>query len=335
MRFAPCALVASLAAMASCHLIGGADEYTVRDAPAGGAAGAATTSSGQTGAAGGGGSTPEHCLNGIDDDGDGDADCKDADCVASGYQSVQGTATTMFVSEGTCGAELVEHVFHGCDACACDPDVGTCTLQVTLFKNANCDPNIGTNLPFDPSAGTCQDAPACTCRDIADFKNGGVVSAAGAAVPAVAAQCNPSAATVVADGLPYCAPPARGSGALVGQVCLPPPSGAAWCLVLDGAEACPPGTSELARVLDGGSGTCDCACQTGQQICAANGASVLTSADNACGAPTTTVAGDGTCAFVTEVHSLGFTAVGGITSDVTCTPSPTMSGAASKKICCP
>ncbi|MCC6524257.1 MAG: hypothetical protein IT373_16480 [Polyangiaceae bacterium] len=335
MRFLARALFASSVAGASCHLIGGADEYTVRDEAAGGGAGAAATSSSQSGAAGGGGATPEECLNGVDDDGDGDADCKDPDCVASGYQSVQGTAATTFVSAGTCGAELVEHVFHDCDACGCDADVGTCTLQVTLFKNASCDPNIGTNIQFDPSTGTCQDAPACTCRDIADFKNGGVVSAAGAAVPALAAQCNPSVPTVVADGLSFCAPLAQGSGSLVGQVCLPPPPGAAWCVVLDAAETCPPGTSLSASVLDGGSGTCDCACQTGQQLCAANGASALTSADNACGAPTTTVAGDGTCAFVTEVHSLGFTGVGGITSDVTCASSPTMSGATSKKICCP
>ena len=91
--------------------------------------GDANSSSSSTVGGGGGTSAETACENGVDDDGDGDVDCDDADCQAAGFEcvGVPGGELYLFPSGSTCPSGTTPVDFGTCDGdgCTCGTTVGT------------------------------------------------------------------------------------------------------------------------------------------------------------------------------------------------------------------
>ncbi len=263
MRAAGLAFVAL--GVAGCGALLGVSDYEGSGATGSGTGGqsaAATAATGQAGAAPG----VEVCSNGVDDDGDGAADCADPDCQpgyqcapavdpVSGYQGYFRAAQVPFTAAetSTCGGGASPIVFYeslqgtaaSCTNCTCGALTGaTCTPPTfVLYDSAtSC---AGTASITDP-LGTCKgELPKMTKPELA-----GVLSGSWA----MNGSCTPSTVTVTKNP-PWqlrdeVCPVAVGGGCGAGKVCAPKSDGKHPELCVRAVAGTPPCPKGYATELD-------------------------------------------------------------------------------------
>jgi hypothetical protein len=299
-RLAPLGAVAALAiGTVACNAVIDIGDIEFEDTVANGGAGGTSTGTGTTtgtggsggSATGGGGSggeaagTPggEYCINGIDDDDDGDVDCADSDCTA--FQCMPAPPTdwngpaVLYVGVGTdpvpdcAGAwqnsrDLGDGLTvpaHSCSNCSCgSPSGGACTLStLTVHNTSNCG---GGTQPVTPaSRGTCTPFTALDGNDgmtasTVSMTSAGSCSASGGALTAPPVTWD--TAGKLCSGAPEDAGGCDGS-----SVCAPAPVapfGTAVCIWQAGDTAtCPPeypNQTVLSGGVDDGRACSACSC---------------------------------------------------------------------------
>jgi hypothetical protein len=256
---------------------------------AGAAGGAGGSSTSSTGGMGGGSGGAEDCLDGKDNDGDGQVDCADSDCTA-GYTCVdaapQGWEGYFLVEQGdypiadpACATGTTPQVFYAepagpaeCSACTCgDLQGAACSPpQLSCYSGGQCGGNAidWTQALAD---GTCQKPTnllpnggftGLSCKQTGQAQ----VKSAGSCAPSTSELTNkdPWKREIVA-----CASPGAGKGCGGKSACVPKPveAGQSVCIRRDGAEACPAGWTAAVQVFQNGTdsracGACECAAQT-------------------------------------------------------------------------
>lgn len=225
----------------------------------GGAGG--STPAGTGGAGGAGGSGPlENCLNGADDDGDGETDCSDPDCTATGFTCVDDPPgwdgpvvlfSGAMAAKPECPAAFPDKVYEGygdpsgdpatCSACSCDTtnvDVDCNTKNLLAYTQAGC---MGQPFMVDLTPGDCF-SPGPNMLNIQSHKqNPPDVSTQGSCTPSkVQATVPPSmwgATALVCAGSSF----GKGCGG-GGDVCAPKgqaPFEGSICIWRDGDHGCP------------------------------------------------------------------------------------------------
>jgi len=291
-----------------------------------------TTPTGMGGAGGDGGSTTtttttttntgsEDCLNGIDDDSDGDVDCADSDCGGFGCVDPGNWEGPGILYDGAaamvpgCPPDFPDVVFEGfgnpvqqaasCAPCACGAPTVTCTpANLTAFGNDNC--SGGSDALVQPTANN-------TCQAVAP--SGGTDSYR-AAAPTVSA--TPCAAS---GGAPTVPPAQAGSlGRLCsatlsdagcdaqGEVCAPnavaAPFEAKVCVWRLGEQNCPAGYPDehvFSNTLDDTRGCSACSCGDTVATCTAT---TTVYADGGCLTDIATVPNNNTCVTATAGASI-------------------------------
>ena len=291
----------------------------------GGSGGSTTSSSGATGGTGGG--PQEDCLNGLDDDANGSVDCADPAC-APDFECVPAalSAEAYVVDGGSgCGPGLAESTYWGCEACSCSETDGTCGLQVTLNDHGACNGANGTPQTV-PAAGNC--LTISQFSDQGSFKVGVVATSS----LATTANCDPGTATEMGAAHGLCEAPVLGGGCGATAACVPA-AATPWCVIVDGAQACPAGYTPTQRLFAGATApTCTCSCSAGAQVCGSG--QVHVGDNNSCtGGTTIDLPADGTCqnSNLGSVRSLQVT--NPIAATTTCTASAT--APQPKRLCCP
>jgi len=301
-----------------------------------GTGGMPTTSS--TGGAGGTGGMPttttttgmptENCTNGVDDDGDGDADCADADCTMGGYVCLDklpnGWAGPYALFEGatgmvpaSCPSEFPTSFATGnselnapaatCKACSCTPPAVTCTAgNISSYNQNNC-PNNGTSVAQD---GTCQTvsgspnsfkaaAPTAMAMGMCTSAGGGVNTTPMPTWGKEDRVCGDAPLGVGCSGTAVCAPPA--------------PTGASFCIARQGEQTCPGTYPQKHVIYKDVVDTRDCtacSCSNGTVSCTASTA-LYASAD-CTGTALDTLVNDGTvCSMTTGAMSFKVTTMAG------------------------
>ncbi|MCC6557943.1 MAG: hypothetical protein IT372_33770 [Polyangiaceae bacterium] len=328
------ALIAAAAALVALGAIGACTQDFNQFEPDGNTTTGTTTSSTSTTSTGTGGSggdttttttTPsgqEDCINGADDDGDGDIDCADSDC--GGFSCVD--PATNWEGPGLlydgpaggvpdCPPAFPDIIFEGlgdpvqqdatCSACTCSAPTVTCTPAPLVARgNANCGGN-STNLTQPTSNNTCQ----------AVSPSGTPVSFEAAAPGVNATDCNAS------GGAPTIPPPQAGAlgrlcGATLsgagcgaqGEVCVPNDVGSPFvgkvCVWRTGDHSCPagfPDRHEFSDALDDTRGCSPCACGNPNATC-----TITTTlySDGNCTNQIDMVPNDGTCVNAAEPASI-------------------------------
>lgn len=210
----------------------------------GGGGGTTTSTASQGGSGGAGGDEPlgERCTNGLDDDDDGDVDCLDADCLASGHACVEfpveqgfgGRAAVVRAAPGaspTCPAGWTEIARGGtggvtaspatCTACSCGAATGgTCSATLDRYLDGGCGTSIGAiAVAGDANAGCVDvlDTPVGSIAGLSDESASGGTCPASGGVPTV-----PDDA-LFAEEIVVCELPA-GAGCTLPAVCTPMPA---------------------------------------------------------------------------------------------------------------
>lgn len=318
----------SVALVASCTLDrggllggndgGGPSTTTSSVGGATGSGGATTTSTGNPTA---GGETPgvENCLNGVDDDGDGFADCADSDCNA-GYICVPSAPSadayvTPTTDPGSCPPDAPAKTTSQCGACSCLAQAGTCALggQLHTGNTLSC---AGTSTVSFTAPRACNNGPS------GDRSINVSISA-----PNNDGSCQPASLTTTAQTVSICAASAAGSCSDANQICVPATNDAC---VLVMAQSCPAAYPVERSVLFGESAaSCDCSCAKSGETCS----------------PTVEVSGSDGCPNATSIalNPSGCTSLGSIQSwrvppqpsTVACEPSATPPGNPSRfRLCC-
>jgi len=241
-----------------------ADNALPNDTAAGGAGSGTGSGTGMgTGTAGAGTGTAtgagEICFNGLDDNDDGDVDCGDPACGGTCTLVEPGATVVVPASSDTCPNGFEPRTMASCEGCSCDQaGAGTCVFEYELYTTKDC---MGTPAATGLSGGV--DCVDLTTPVVAD--GGDKVGAKGNIVGAGDA-CTPTTASAPASLRVLCEPSAEAAGCARDLVCVPPSSGMA-CRLFDGDVACPQDFSARELIFDASSGTCDCACETVDQIC--------------------------------------------------------------------
>jgi len=355
-----------LAGAAGCSLLSGLDDFELVATGAGGAGGATTsttfttTSTGTGGGQGGSGASgAEDCLDGDDNDGDGNADCADTDCNA-GYECVDeapaewgGVVLAHRVGLPSaepappCGDGSAPAVYlaapagaPSCEACSCSFSGATCgPPQIACYwGNVNC--NGFPELTPQASGDACISNPSLpnaspqgSCRVVIGSQatsQGSCLSVGGGMM----------AEEAWAEEVRVCAD-ATGGGCAQGQACVPRASDdAAACVVQAGTNACPAGwTATEIQAYEGGQDDRSCSgcnCDVGTVTCTV-GAYTAYDLDNCTG---TSIPVSTSCVSVTalaDLNTFSLRPVLGTPVDGAC-PSSQPSGAVqpvgATKICC-
>lgn len=288
-----------------------------------------TTAAGGSGGSGGTGASTssmmgtEDCLDGVDNDGDGDIDCADtADCA--GYACVtvppggwQGPGIVYAGDPATlpdCPAEFPTVLHDGvadpvqedatCAPCACDAPTVDCTLgQIRAYGNANCgggstpfnQPPVNTCGQINPAGGTdAYRAPAPTVTASACNASGGAATVPPAVAGVATRVCGADLS-------------AAGCGTQE-QRCVPDavvaPFEGTVCVWSDGDQACPGGFTVkhlFGESLDDTRGCTPCTCGNAVTDC---NAVTLVYSDNNCQNLLEMVPNDMTCTMATAGLSI-------------------------------
>lgn len=257
----------ALLGAAACNAISGVGDLAFEPAGSGGAAsGVSSASSSATasvgGAGGGGGAAstgtggpPEDCLNGADDDGDGDADCADADCVAGGFACVPivpgAEPVAVLDPGGACTAGYAPVSLFDCASCACSPDAASCTATVEVNEDQDCAGG------FEIAQVVVGTTPVCQNTEPVE---------AGAGPVGLSGTITPTGASCVStppQARAACEPTAVGACPGAAGVCVPPGS-VPRCVLVQGA--CPPPYDLLAGLVQSvDAPACGCSCTAAAQ----------------------------------------------------------------------
>jgi hypothetical protein len=249
--------------------------------------GASTTNSG------GGSAMESDCLNGIDDDGDGDVDCGDNDCVAAGFvclPPLAGAASHVVLSGNACPAAAQPMTLHSCDAskCACDGQPGECTFQVARWNGNDCNGQSTSSLKTQPNCYSID--PGLT----SSFK--GTTTSVGNA------SCLSVAPDIVAVDRGACE--VSGGACANGGACVPAefPVAKACVLLAAGSNCMAPYDGYRTTVYDNPNSSCNCSCSKVGESCA--GSVQWYSGNKGCNGPATgTTSIDGQCKSVGYLQS--------------------------------
>lgn len=297
-------------------------------AASGGASGAAGSDGGgnagiggSAGAAGVGGSPVEDCLNGIDDDANGETDCADSACQA-GYACVPSPPQGWFgvgwirPQMDPCPAELPNPV-DLFDAAGLSVPPLTCECRceapggVQCSTHAGCWPSANECNNNDPDKGT-----GTQCATNVPTINAGTAWCKAAQPGAWGGSC---ARNALATTSPWtwnpaaraCLRPAGGACPGAGEVCVPrlPASTGRACVVKSGDVGCPPSLPAKAVYYDGtatdnrscNAAGCTCGAPIGSTCdCTGAGCRVELYGNATCGGAPSVFPADGSC---TQVQS--------------------------------
>ncbi len=262
---------------------GGGGNAGASGGSAGAPGGSAGASGGGAGATGGSDAGPgEICDNGVDDDGDNQADCADSDCLAGGgYSCVTnapaGWAGPFAFSVGAppypaCPAPYSKVELRGgenivappamCSGCSCGTPANVkCATTATTYTDAGCTKN---KLGLFPPESACNGVPVNQSFSQTHAITNGALSAIGGS-------CSPSAGTKSVPPFTWtsskqlCGGAKSGAGCTAGSSCLPMPKApfaAKLCITKPGDEICPsPFLNKHPLYADAtDSRDCSCAC---------------------------------------------------------------------------
>jgi hypothetical protein len=273
---------------------GGSSSTDAGGSSAGGSS-AGGSSSGGSSSGGSGGGGPEDCLDGVDNDGDGDADCADSECkpdfqcvtaVPSGYKGYFEVNRTDYPTPpGACdGGGMPAVYFSGpagppeCNACTCgDVQGATCSAApLSCWAGSGSCNGTATDWTATLADGQCKKPGnlvggsfSLSCQVVGDSQITGKGS------------CEPSKTDFANKNLwqnevGACGLPAAGKGCGDGQACVPKVQGGdggKLCIQKDGDTLCPAGTfSQKVATFTGGTDnrTCgDCTCGDASAMCGA------------------------------------------------------------------
>ena len=180
----------------------------------------------------------ENCSDGIDNDGDGLADCADPDCNGTPCDDGLFCTANDTCQGGVCGSGPPRNCSDGnsCTADSCDENAGQCVHDAAALEGASCDDG-----EFCTTGDTCQSG-ACQAGSPRDCGDGN---------PCTADSCDENANACVYDAAPLEAAPCEGGDfCTVNQACQ-----AGACA---GGEPrdCSDGNSCTADSCDSGSSQC-------------------------------------------------------------------------------
>lgn len=284
--------------------------------PAAGGGGGGVGGSTSSGGGGQGGGTEGDCLNGVDDDGDGDVDCMDADCVDHAcvplVPEALGYAVRASTPEG-CAAPTTALELGSCDGCGCTETQGTCDVTATIYADAQCTNIVGTT-------------PSAACYDVDPNPVGYVTTEL---MPGGDADCVPTNPTVAPETQNVCE--VSQVGACAGSsVCVPAAiADAPTCVVLAGDVECP-STYPSKVTHHVGAGDCSCNCSITDVSCMAS--SIAVSATNDSCTNNLMDFPMGNCVSVGYAPSMS---VPTVTSSPTCAPQASPPGGSEvRTLCC-
>ncbi|MRG96799.1 hypothetical protein [Polyangium spumosum] len=244
----------------------------------GGSGGAGGQGGGQ-GGSGAGMTGGEDCLDGADNDGDGDADCADADCT-EGFSCVEAPEgwSLAWTTEGDappagCGDATPEELHTdpagaaACTACTCGDLQGAACSTPGL----TCHPNsTGCFGGGDDWSGPFQNATCAKPTDLLNFaftlscrlSGEATLTAPGSCAPSVSDFPNqePFGGHVLA-----CDVKSSSGGCGAGAKCAPKPAAAeSLCLRQEGEQACPDGFTQIVSYKSAADtrGCSACACES-------------------------------------------------------------------------
>jgi hypothetical protein len=322
-RASAASLLAMAAAVWGCTALWGIDELDYGVAGNGGA-----TSSAHGGTAGGGtagSGNGEQCLDRVDNDGDGLADCGDATDCAADYQCevvLPDAERVLLVDPSSaCPAGTEPSLVHACTGCECLLSTSPCNVSLNAFSAAGCSGNSNGYT----SSGACQTGPG-------DARWMTLTSA----LPSPPPSCSVSdpdapavqwkACTLTQPGLcpdgQACVP--RGSGQ-VGQV--------GPCARVGDADVCPPELPNALAVYADSGLQCECACTAGSPLCGASSVTVWHDSASCTGGSTTQILDGAGCQSAGTAGSMLFNVAPAI---MTCSASAVDVPAGPwSKLCCP
>jgi hypothetical protein len=183
------------------------------------------------------------CLDGIDNNGDGLADCEDPTCNAAVEcvpAAPSGGELGVQSATGTCPADYpTAEVFHtglqsgACSGCTCQTQ---CTATVRLYTGSACDTTAHQEVFTGPPTGSAADA---VCKNFATvaYKSGTVTNPtpSGCVGGGTATQAPPTWAT---DDT-FCAAKSSATCGDASKVCVARRTTDALCVRVDGAASCP------------------------------------------------------------------------------------------------
>lgn len=335
--------------------------------PGSGGSGASGGAGGTGGAGGsGGGQTgTEDCTNGIDDDGDGDADCADSDCNA-GYVCVPTTPAgweAVWILEQPYSAEVVPPncpdgsapavrfaepaTTTTCAECTCDYSGTTCTGPGFAWAqyNSSCTPL--NNTIWTDGSGCFNLSPVDN-----NSNSSGSARITAPAKVAAGSTCTGGASSVVGDmwgkQVFVCAVPSvEAAGCAGSEACVPTSSGsfagAKACITIQGSSGCPMGYPEEHSVFDDGTDerSCgDCGCDPSTVTC--EGGGYVLYDDNGCkqgnSGPFTLTDSCKSVSGIFDWNEASVMATAGTPTGGTCTPAQPGGGAivtsGARTICC-
>ena len=238
-----------------------------------GAGNTMVTGSGGTGAQGGGGGVggtggagagmpgAEDCLDGADNDGDGDADCADADCT-EGFTCVDAPegwslawTTTEATAPASCKGPPPEELFTDpagaaeCAACTCGDLEGAACGSPGLACYAG---NGGCFGDADNWTGVFQNGACAKPTNLLDFTNQLSCRLSGAAAVTAPGSCPPSVSDFP-NKEPFggrvlaCDAKVSAGGCGAGSACVAKPAAAteSLCLRQKGEQTCPDGFTQI------------------------------------------------------------------------------------------
>ena len=197
----------------------------------------------------------EDCLDGIDNDGDGQADCDDSDCVNAEFECIDSAGAIAVIgtlSSDKCDAPFEATNLESCEnACTCTPEPSVCAIQLTLYSAMDCAGSIA-NISY--SGDFCNDTPSGTM-------------AASYTIPVgQAGQCSGGNMGAAPVGVQGCRIPltghCNGGGACIPKTQTPE------CLLFKGSVSCPDAYSQQKGVLlPESEGACMCSCNVTDNGC--------------------------------------------------------------------
>jgi hypothetical protein len=230
-------------------------------------------SSGSGGVAGTNGSGEVACVDGSDNDGDGQTDCADADCVGRATclpvvpPDWTGPLTTVkkpvSIDPAPCAngaAPQRRFLTPGgpvhCSACSCGDRTGaSCKLgEVVVAAGVSPDTACATGSAIDPTSATCGEFPASQDPGVA--VKASLAETKGSCPPAGGIVDNRP--PVFQDAYDTCPLPGSGTGC-AGNLCVPITNEAQTCILQKGTTAsCPAGWNTRVVVYGGSDDQRDC-----------------------------------------------------------------------------
>ena len=224
-----------------------------------GGAGGVTSGGGQGGSGGGCIPSAEDCLDGVDNDCDGDVDCADGDCDPD-YTCVAAVTVLGYAvvepQQGCGGLDPLE--LYGCGGCDCEvSDHGTCTNEVTVYDDGTC------NDELDSMVIPCGQSVCANFANPLDG-DGADIHVATSAVGCGDGDCAASSASAP-EVVDHCELPALGTCGDAPGVCVP--NDAKGCLLVAATASCPASHPHRRLWSATSGGVCNCTCGAAEQDC--------------------------------------------------------------------